>query len=66
MTYGNEPLQTYKIHLRSDEFQFDKELQATQIDREDGWTVFWHENHVFLRVRDEHIVSLERVSSASS
>jgi hypothetical protein len=53
--------QTYRIHIRSDEFQYKTELQATQVDREDGWTVFWDGNDVFLRVRDEHIVSLEHL-----
>lgn len=59
--FGDEPLQTYRIHVKSDDFQYENEVQATQVDREDGWTVFWHENHVFLRVRDEHIVSLEHL-----
>ena len=54
-------LQAYRIHLRSDEFQFENEVHATQVDREDGWTVFWNGNDVFLRVRDEHIVSLEHL-----
>jgi hypothetical protein len=54
-------LQAYRIHLRSDEFQFESEVHATQVDREDGWTVFWNGNDVFLRVRDEHIVSLEHL-----
>ncbi|HEY0577391.1 MAG TPA: hypothetical protein VGD73_25075 [Pseudonocardia sp.] len=54
-------LQVYRIHLRSDEFQFESEVRATQVDREDGWTVFWNGNDVFLRVRDEHIVSLEHL-----
>jgi len=53
--------QTYRIHIRSDEFQYESEIHATQVDREDGWTVFWHDNDVFLRVRDEHIVSLEHL-----
>jgi hypothetical protein len=54
-------LQTYRIHLRSDEFQFENEVHASQVDREDGWTVFWNGNDVFLRVRDNHIVSLEHL-----
>jgi hypothetical protein len=53
--------QTYRIHIRSDEFQFESEIHATQVDREDGWTVFWHGNDVFLRIRDAHIVSLEHL-----
>jgi hypothetical protein len=53
--------QKYRIHIRSDEFQYESEIYATQIDREDGWTAFWNDNDVFLRVRDEHIVSLEHL-----
>jgi hypothetical protein len=53
--------QTYRIHVRSDGFQYESEIQATQVDREDGWTAFWYGNKVFLRVRDEHIVSLEHL-----
>jgi hypothetical protein len=59
--YGEEPVQDYRIHLMSDGCEFENVVHATQVDREDGWTVFWHENHVFLRVRDEHIVSLEHL-----
>jgi hypothetical protein len=58
---GAPELQAYRIHLRSDEFQFENEVHASQVDREDGWTVFWNGNDVFLRVRDEHIVSLEHL-----
>ena len=29
-------------------------------DGEDGWTVFWQDKDV-LRLRDEHLVSLERL-----
>jgi hypothetical protein len=54
-------LQAYRIHLRSDEFQFENVIHASQVDREDGWTVFWSGNDVFLRVRDEHIVSIEHL-----
>lgn len=53
--------QTYRIHIRSDEFQYESEIHTTQVDREDGWTVFWRDNDGFLRVRDEHIVSLEHL-----
>jgi hypothetical protein len=53
--------QTYRIHIRSDEFEYESEVRASQVDREDGWTVFWRGNDVFLRVRDQHIVSLEHL-----
>jgi hypothetical protein len=50
---------TYRLHVRSDEFQFENEIHATAVDKEDGWTIFWADDDVFMRVRDEHIVSLE-------
>ncbi len=52
---------TYRLHLRSDEFQYEQEVRATAVDREDGWTVFWSGDDVFMRIRDEHIVSLEHL-----
>jgi hypothetical protein len=55
-------LNTYRIHIRSDEFQYASELQASNVEEEDGWTTFWRGNDVFMRIRDEHIVSLERLS----
>ena len=55
-------MNTYRIHIRSDEFQYESELQASDIEEEDGWTVFWRGKDAFMRIRDEHIVSLERVS----
>ena len=52
---------TYRLHLRSDEFQYEQEVRATAVDREDGWTIFWSGDDVFMRIRDEHIVSLEHL-----
>ena len=52
---------TYRIHLRSDEFQYEQEVRATAVDREDGWTIFWAGDDVFMRIRDDHIVSLEHL-----
>lgn len=51
----------YRIHVKSDEFQYKNLIHATQVDKEDGWTVFWMNDEVFMRVRDEHIVSLEEL-----
>ena len=55
-------MNTYRIHIRSDEFQYESEVQASNVEEEDGWTVFWKGNDVFARIRNEHIVTLERVS----
>jgi hypothetical protein len=54
-------LNKYRIHIRSDEFQYTNEIEATNVEEEDGWTVFWNGKDVFMRIRDEHIVSLERL-----
>ncbi len=32
-----------------------------QIEREDGWTVLFRGKNAILRVRDEHVQSLERL-----
>jgi SnoaL-like protein len=56
---GQLAVDTYRLHLRSDEFSYEHEVHASAVDREDGWTVFWSGDDAFLRVRDEHIVSLE-------
>jgi hypothetical protein len=36
-------------------------LRDVEIEREDGWTVFFRGNDAILRVRDEHVQSLELV-----
>ncbi len=36
-------------------------MHATAVDREDGWTIFWSGDDVFMRIRDDHIVSLEHL-----
>jgi len=54
-------MNTYRLHLRSDEFQYEQEVHATDIEREDGWTVFFSGKDAFMRIRDEHIVSLEHL-----
>jgi hypothetical protein len=54
-------MNTYRLHVRSDEFQYEHEVHATNVEKEDGWTIFWSGNDVFMRIRDEHIVSLEHL-----
>ena len=51
----------YRLHARSDEFQYESDIHASQVDKEDGWTVFWADKDVYMRIRDEHIVSLEHL-----
>lgn len=36
-------------------------FEDVQLEREDGWTVFFRGTHAILRVQDEHVQSLERV-----
>lgn len=52
---------TYRSHVRSDEFQYENVVHATRVEREDGWTVFWAGDDVYMRIRDEHVVSLEHL-----
>jgi hypothetical protein len=54
-------LNTYRIHIGSDEFHYESEVRASNVEKEDGWTIFWNGNDVFMRIRDEHIVSLEHL-----
>jgi hypothetical protein len=54
-------MNTYRIHIRSDEFQYESEIHASNVEKEDGWTIFWNGKDVFMRIRDEHIVSLEHL-----
>lgn len=54
-------MNTYRIHVRSDEFEYESEVKASNVEKEDGWTIFWNGNDVFARIRDEHIVSLEHL-----
>jgi hypothetical protein len=52
---------TYRLHVQSDEFHYENEIHASNVEKEDGWTIFWNGNDVFMRIRDEHIVSLEHL-----
>jgi hypothetical protein len=46
-----------------DEAQVVREtLKDVEVEREDGWTVFFRGNDAILRVRDEHVQSLELVT----
>ena len=54
-------MNTYRLHIRSDEFEYEHEIRATDVEKEDGWTIFWSGKDVFMRIRDDHIVSLEHL-----
>jgi hypothetical protein len=36
---------------------------VADVEREDGWTILFRGTEAFLRVRDEHVHSLERLDS---
>jgi hypothetical protein len=36
-------------------------FEDVEIEREDGWTVLFRDRDAILRVRDEHVQSLERL-----
>jgi hypothetical protein len=53
---------TYRM-VYGDEAQVVREtLKDVEVEREDGWTVFFRGNDAILRVRDEHVQSLELVT----
>jgi hypothetical protein len=55
---------TYRM-VYGDEAQVVREtLKDVEVEREDGWTVFFRGNDAILRVRDEHVQSLELVTQA--
>lgn len=33
-------MNTYRLHVRSDELQYEHEVHATNVEKEDGWTIF--------------------------
>jgi hypothetical protein len=50
---------TYRM-VYGDESQVVREtLKDVEVEREDGWTVFFRGDDAILRVRDEHVKSLE-------
>ena len=52
---------TYRM-VYGDEAQVVREtLKDVEVEREDGWTVFFRGDDAILRVRDEHVQSLELV-----
>ena len=55
---------TYRM-VYGDEAQVVREtLKDVEVEREDGWTVFFRGNDAILRVRDEHVQSLELVTQS--
>jgi len=49
----------YRMVYGDDEQVVRETFQDVQVDREDGWTVLFRGKNAILRVRDEHVQSLE-------
>ena len=50
---------TYRMVYGDDVQVVTETLKDVELEREDGWTVFFRGNDAILRVRDEHVQSLE-------
>jgi hypothetical protein len=51
----------YRMVYGDDEQVVRETFDDVRIEREDGWTVFFRDDHAILRVRDEHVQELERL-----
>jgi hypothetical protein len=52
---------TYRMVYGEGEQTVEETLDDVEIVEEDGWTVLFRGNDAILRVRDEHVKSLEQV-----
>lgn len=52
---------TYRMVYGDDEQVVRQTFHDVVIEREDGWTVLFRGNNSILRVRDEHVHSLEHL-----
>lgn len=55
---------TYRMVYGDEEQVVRETLKDVEVEREDGWTVFFRGNDAILRVRDEHVKSLELVTES--
>jgi signal-transduction protein with cAMP-binding, CBS, and nucleotidyltransferase domain len=55
----------YRMVYGDDEQVVRETYQDVQVDREDGWTVLFRGNEAILRVRDDHVQSLELLDEAA-
>jgi hypothetical protein len=53
---------TYLMVYGDDEQVVRETLEGVEIVREDGWTVVFRGNDAILRLRDEHVQSLEEIA----
>lgn len=52
---------TYRMVYGDDTQVVRETFRDVDLEREDGWTVLFRGDEAILRVRDEHIQSLERI-----
>lgn len=52
---------TYRMVYGDQEQVVRETFRDVDVEREDGWTVLFRGGDAILRVRDEHVQSLERV-----
>ena len=57
---------SYRIVYGDDEQVVQETFRDVKIEREDGWTVLFRGKEAILRLRDEHIQSLEPLSDAGA
>ncbi len=58
---GGTAMPRYQMVYGDSEQVVRETFDDVQIEREDGWTVLFRGTHAILRVRDEHVQSLEQV-----
>lgn len=58
-------MSTYRMVYGDEEQVVRETLDDVEVAREDGWTVVFRGNHAILRVRDEHVQSLELLAPLS-
>jgi hypothetical protein len=56
---------TYRMVYGDDGQVVRETYNDVELEREDGWHVFFRGNHAILRVRDEHVQSIEQVDAAT-
>jgi hypothetical protein len=63
--HEEEVMSTYRMAYGDDTQVVRETYHDVEIEREDGWTVVFRGNDAILRVRDEHIQSLEIVDESA-
>ena len=56
---------TYRMVYGDDEQVVRETYNDVELQHEDGWHVFFRGEHGILRVRDEHVQSIEQVDGAT-